>query len=560
MHGIEFLITIAGDTMDIRLPNLRNPFASRMQWPILAAALCLLLGGSLVETAVDRERAFQDTEQARNTVTAAARVRAAIESDLNASLHLAMGLAAYIKSANGLVHGKELDAFLSGLFSHGHHIRNIGIAPNNRISHVYPLAGNEKALGLHYPDMPAQWPAVERAIRERRPNLAGPLPLVQGGLGLIYRVPVFLADGDYWGIVSMVINADQMLRSALPVLPDHQFALRGKDGLGERGDVIWGDGGLFSGNAVLMDVAVPGGRWQMAVRPKGGLPANDYVALMRIGGWMSALIIAAMAFLAASSRRHAGHIAASLRRSEDRYRETFDALNDGMWEWDLTADSITWDPRCYRILGYEPCYTSMSRDTWLHRIHPLDAPVVLAAVEENIRQGERFETEYRLRTRDNRWLWIAMRGRVVSWEGSRPRRVAGTLSDISVRKEAELALRASEHRVRTLIDAMTDLVFVIDTTGRFSEFHPPADERDRYPPPEHFIGRHYEEVLPPDAALSVREALTGLFVDGRPRFTPISFPSDAGARPLMATFTRLGEDAEWPLGFLCVARRGAASA
>ncbi|MBS7691187.1 CHASE domain-containing protein [Pseudomonas lalucatii] len=93
----------------------------------------------------------------------------------------------------------ELQPWLDGLLRQGRHIRNIGLAPGNRIAFVYPLAGNERALGLYYPDQPQQWPAVQRLIASRAPGLDGPLQLVQGGRGLIYRVPVFLGDDSYWG-------------------------------------------------------------------------------------------------------------------------------------------------------------------------------------------------------------------------------------------------------------------------------------------------------------------------------------------------------------------------
>ena len=52
----------------------------------------------------------------------------------------------------------------------------------------------KKAIGLYYPDVPAQWPAVKRAIDSKQPVLIGPVKLVQGEVGLIYRVPMFIND------------------------------------------------------------------------------------------------------------------------------------------------------------------------------------------------------------------------------------------------------------------------------------------------------------------------------------------------------------------------------
>lgn len=534
---------------------------SRTFWPLAVALGLFLLVGSIVELVLRQEQQSRATDRTQHMVESAARLRAAIESELNSTLHLATGLAAYIKAEEGNLRSRELEAFQAGLFRQGRYIRNIGIAPGNRLAHVYPLAGNEKALGLYYPDLPNQWPAVERTIRERRPTLAGPLNLVQGGLGLIYRVPVFLDDSTYWGLVSMVVNAEQFIRSVSAVAVENnlRIGLRGTDGLGGRGAVFWGSDSLFADNPVLMDIAIPGGSWQLAVRQADPSRTDDWLAYMRAGAWLVAAVIGLLAFLVTRSYGETLRLATSLQRSEDRYRETFEAINDGIWEWNINTGMITWDARCYRMLGYEPSSASMSEEAWIRRINPADAPATLATVKEKIGRSERFEAEFRLRNRDNNWLWVAMRGRVVAWRGDRPIRVAGTLADISVRKEAELALRTSEQRVRTLLGAMTDLVFAIDAAGRFSEFHPPSHDGSRYPAPEQVIGRHYEDVLPPDAALAMRETITGLYVDHRPRL--LEFKLAVGERPRLfqGTMSCLSDGSEWPPGFLCVAREMGAS-
>ena len=50
---------------------------------------------------------------------------------------------------------------LPNLVKQGRHIRNIGVAPGNRITYIHPLEGNEKALGVFYPELTTQWPQIE---------------------------------------------------------------------------------------------------------------------------------------------------------------------------------------------------------------------------------------------------------------------------------------------------------------------------------------------------------------------------------------------------------------
>ena len=137
-------------------------------------------------------------------------MRSTLETRLLDGIYLTRGLVFFLHSQKGMSDRQSIEGWLASMLAGATDIRNIGIAPDNRIALIYPLAGNEAALGLDYRKTPAQWPAVERMMQTGTPVLAGPLQLVQGGQALLYRVPVFM-DDRYWGLVSTVINADLVL-------------------------------------------------------------------------------------------------------------------------------------------------------------------------------------------------------------------------------------------------------------------------------------------------------------------------------------------------------------
>ena len=155
-------------------------------------------------------------------------------------------------------------------------IRNIAAAPDLVIKYMYPLEGNEAALGLNYRTQPKQIQSVLKAKQSRELSLAGPLNLVQGGLGLISRIPVFLKDDDgheyFWGIISTVIDVNEfyqqsgLFSSELEI----EVAIRGKDGLGEQGDVFFGDPDIFTQKHIKSTITLPNGSWQIAAKPVGG--------------------------------------------------------------------------------------------------------------------------------------------------------------------------------------------------------------------------------------------------------------------------------------------------
>ncbi|HKW36603.1 MAG TPA: diguanylate cyclase, partial [Burkholderiales bacterium] len=133
-----------------------------------------------------------------------------------------------------------------------------------------PTKGNEKAVGLDYRKVPGQLAAVQRVIESGVPVLLGPIRLVQGGQGLVYRVPVPVR-GKYWGLISTVIDAESFFADAFrrARAENVELAIRGRDARGMQGEVIRGDARLFGQRGVeLIDVAVPGGKWVMALRGK----------------------------------------------------------------------------------------------------------------------------------------------------------------------------------------------------------------------------------------------------------------------------------------------------
>ncbi|MEJ2622433.1 MAG: CHASE domain-containing protein, partial [Candidatus Thiodiazotropha sp.] len=141
----------------------------------------------------------------------------------------------------------DFSQLVSEILTEGRNIRNIGLARNNIITHIFPLAGNESALGFEYRKNSSQWPAVKRAIDAKGTVVAGPVNLVQGGSAFIARTPIYTRNDisgplsqhkpSYWGMASIVIDIPSLFQSAGISQQSEglSLALRGKDGLGDQG-------------------------------------------------------------------------------------------------------------------------------------------------------------------------------------------------------------------------------------------------------------------------------------------------------------------------------------
>lgn len=265
---------------------------------VFCVVVCLFIGLEIIE----RQR-FQETLQTR-TINTLSQIRAGLEAQINANFYLTRGLIAFV-SIHPNMDELTFQRLARKILDNRNYIRNIALAPDNVVRFVYPLQGNERAVGLRYQDNAEQWPAVARIIASRKTVIAGPVNLVQGGLAFVSRTPVFLADesdgqkdGKYWGLASIVIEKENLFKSSglYDANLDIRVALRGKDGLGAEGDMIEGDPAIFQDNPVLLPVNLPEGSWQLAGTPKSGwFTSSPYLYPLRI----SALVLAFLLGLAA---------------------------------------------------------------------------------------------------------------------------------------------------------------------------------------------------------------------------------------------------------------------
>ncbi|RDE24758.1 EAL domain-containing protein [Motiliproteus coralliicola] len=214
-------------------------------------------------------------EQRVEVVEKLSLVRARLEGTLYSNLHLLNGMSAAI-STNPEFSEQQFNSLADKLLLNRNALRNIAAAPDLVIRYVYPLEGNQAALGLDYNKVADQRDAALKARDLNTMVIAGPVQLVQGGIGLIVRLPVFYRDNQnhpkFWGIVSSVIHTEKLYQQAglLDRQPDIELAIRGRDSLGPHGDIFFGDPQVFETSDVRQQVILPYGSWQMVAQPQGG--------------------------------------------------------------------------------------------------------------------------------------------------------------------------------------------------------------------------------------------------------------------------------------------------
>ncbi len=137
----------------------------------------------------------------------------------------------------------------------------------------------------------------------------------------------------------------------------------------------------------------------------------------------------------------------ALARERASLANIIEGTNVGTWECNVETGEIRFNERWAQMIGHTldelgPCTVA----TWQRLLHPDDHALSADQLDRHF-SGElsAYECEVRLRHKDGHWVWVHSRGKVFSRSSAgAPRWMAGTHQDISQRKQAEVALRASQ--------------------------------------------------------------------------------------------------------------------
>jgi signal transduction histidine kinase len=380
-----------------------------------------------------------------------------LEGNLRSNMLLVRGLVSVV-AAHPDLDQAMFERYARPLFIGQSQLRNIGAAPDMVMRFVHPLQGNETAIGLDYRSHPEQFAAAERARLSGEFVMAGPLKLVQGGEGLIGRIPVFVEDergrGRFWGLISAVIDSQRLYETSGLSDPDLpvEVALRGRDGAGASGEVFYGDPALFAGEAVYQQVNLPVGAWQLAGRPLGGWSQQPaQLASVRLGFAVIALLILGPMLLLAHYARRKQRAEAQLALSEAHLALAVDAARLLILDWDLRSGRLLANGVFKEMLGLQGTTEQFDLAVLKARMHPEDvARFDLAADAHFQTQAGHLECDVRLQDAAGEWHWFRVLGRVVdavnggaNGQAHIPLRFAGVMQDITTLKSALIDLEAA---------------------------------------------------------------------------------------------------------------------
>ena len=157
------------------------------------------------------------------------------------------------------------------------------------------------------------------------------------------------------------------------------------------------------------------------------------------------------------------HASQKLKESEERYRLVLEGVNDGIWDWDLSKNEVYWNDRLLEIIGLLRDKFGSTMDALYNRLHPEDKDGIVRAIGAHLEQEIDYNVEFRLLHSSGAYRYCTSQGKAQRNSQGKALRMAGMISDITERKQAEDALERERQQLKQIITCVPVAMAMFDT-------------------------------------------------------------------------------------------------
>lgn len=381
----------------------------------------------------------------------------AIEQELVSAAAAAYAIAGWLKVQHGDIN--EFERYAGEIFPYYPHLTAVSVAPAGIVQAVYPQSGSDNLLGHNIFNDPIQQHAALAIMQSQQLQLTGPYQLVQGGEGVIARLPVYLdgpTESAFWGFVNATFHLQKMRSlTQLQQLPARglQYAVVHQEPGDKTAKLIAGKMPSSSEQSVATVILPESANWVLLLSPsKGWLHTDTFYRQASVAALFTALI-ALLSFLLMQTldrKRQLSLLIANKTRDLQtqlaRHRSFVVASNTASWEYNVAEHTLSCSPEYFVMLGLPKPEQDSTTDSikvlWQDLLHPADLTQATEAFNQYLANNDNtlYENTFRMRHQDGHWVWILSRGRCIQTAEAK-KLMIGTHIDITERKENELNLQ-----------------------------------------------------------------------------------------------------------------------
>lgn len=173
--------------------------------------------------------------------------------------------------------------------------------------------------------------------------------------------------------------------------------------------------------------------------------------------------------------------------------------NDRDWTMEYISEG------CQQITGYN---AEMFLNGTVHFSHITlqeDQEHVWNDTQKAINNKKPFTLNYRIKDKNGKVKYMREAGQGVFDKKGNLEAIEGFISDVTSQKETELILKANKAKIRALLEAIPDMMFIQDYNGKYLDFYAPLKQK-LITPPEDIIGKNMIDILPPKTYKKIKKA------------------------------------------------------
>lgn len=160
-----------------------------------------------------------------------------------------------------------------------------------------------------------------------------------------------------------------------------------------------------------------------------------------------------------------------LIHEEKRLNLFLKASNDGIWDWDPTSDRVFWSDAMYDFFDTAPEIFTPTLENMLERIHPDDRAQVWEGISGTFDRNQKYDQIFRTQHSDGHTRYLHSRGEAIHNQQGTPIRLFGVVTDITLQREAEDALKRSLQREQVIlkiieiVNQSLDLTYILERSA-----------------------------------------------------------------------------------------------
>ena len=280
-----------------------------------------------------------------------------LRNSIDEKLALLYPLAAMIEQ-DGIV--QNFGSIAERLITYYPDISEIALAPEGTITEVVPFSGNEKAIGFNLLTDAKQKAEALLARNDKKLTLAGPLHLVQGGTGLVGRLPVF-REKKFWGFVLIVIRFPDVIDATLLSSLDkesYHYTLSRINPNTKKEQIIASSGEDTLVEPVEQSIDIPNAKWTLRIAPVHGW-YNQWLLSIEIGlGLLISILLGYIAKQYSQLRHYRNFLellvqerTVEITQTKNLFHTVLDTIPEMIWLKNSDGVFLLCNPMFERLFG-----------------------------------------------------------------------------------------------------------------------------------------------------------------------------------------------------------------